>query len=189
VPSGLQPGDVLLYCPRDPDTVQAGIARAQEFILGPSHACFTHVAIYAGAGMVHDATPSSQVATRALHQMHVDGWLRARRLDGVTPPDQTAICTQAAAIVASKARYSKLQAAVHGMLAASAVLAPDWQMAINVLVQATQGKQDRIFYCSGFLQRVHLRSVGFGAWHPHMVAPLPASFSVTAKWSEVSISW
>lgn len=189
VPNGLQPGDVLLYCPRSPDLIQSGIAQAQEYVFGQQDGQFTHVAIYDGAGRVYDATPNSHVALRPLHQMHIDGWLRARRLTGVSAAEQADICAEAAGIAASRARYSRAQAFAHGLLAASATLAPRWQQLFTALVLATHGNQDQVFYCSGFVQRVHNNTVGFGAWHPYMVAPLPASFSVTANWSEVSLSW
>jgi hypothetical protein len=189
IPQGLEPGDLLLYRPRVPDLTQATVTKAQRWVYGAADADYIHVALYGGAGIVHDAAPQSQVSTRPLAAMALDGWLRARRLAGVTSVDQQALCGEATAIIANGARYGRVKAFVHGLLAAAAVLPPNWNQLISDLVHATQGQQERVFYCSGFVQRVHVNAIGFGAWHPGLLAALPATFSCDPKWQDVPLRW
>lgn len=187
VPAQLEPGDVRLSCPGVLSWQQSAIARAQHFGHGMPDACFTHVALYTGAGQVHDATPQTQVSSRALAVAQGDGWLRARRLLGLQPHEQRAICAEAAQMVG---RYSVVRAAVHGLLAtAEPVLPADWQNALSELIDAFSGRHDQAFYCSEMVRRAHALALGHGAQHAGMIAPLPATFSASPLFDAVSIAW
>lgn len=178
---------MLLVCHRVPDRVHAVIAESQLRTHGSDHACATHVAIYAGNGLVHDATPAHGVATRPLAGLVADGWLRARRLAQAQPADQQAVEAEARVIVGSGAGYSRLKAFLHGLLTHTPVLPANWHQVMHDLMHATGGRAESVFYCSSFVQRAHMNAVGLGA--SYQLAPMPADFSVDPNWAEVAIRW
>lgn len=185
-PKGLEPGDVLMYCPVAPTPRQSAIVVAQEAMQrggDRAHVCFTHLAIYIGNDEVVDASPQTNIARRSIVDAIGGGHVRARRLRGITPTMQQDVCR-----VASQQRgnYAFLQAVVDTLLHGAP---PHWMNALKKLNTALPTQPRSNFYCSSLVEFVYASTVHISVLGPGIAAPMPFVFSADPQFDELPIYW
>lgn len=183
-PSGLQKGDVLLFTPELPNGAQNTIVVAQEMVSSRVHASFTHVGLYMGNGDVYDATPWGGVALRHFNEvMPKPGWVRARRMMGITPLQQDAVCQQATQL---HGNYALLQAFVDTVLLAATTR---YASAVQLLTKQTPTPfhPKRAFYCSSLVQEAYVQGINVSLIAAGSPAALPCTLSAANGFAEVQI--
>ena len=192
VPQGMVPGDVIFFCPAAPSPKQHAIYLAQS-MLGYDEwdACFTHVALCAGNGHIHDSVPKKGVRHRLFANAAVPAChIRVRRLKGLTPQLQFDICQAAAA---QSGPYA-LAGAVWNFGSALFLrsLPQTWQRALQALTAVPGGASPADpLYCGQLVELAILKASKKSVIDitRNNYAPMPAAFSTSSDYDEVPISW
>lgn len=177
VPPGLEIGDIVLYSPVRPSAKQILIQSAQGRCFGEEHARYTHVALYVGDGDVVDSI-SEGIGVRPLSTLTSDGRVRVRRLKGIQPHQQRAICVEAKAM---SGKYAKVTALADGLRMLGVTVPPSWAQLLSDSTYpgrtSNETELGHVLYCGQLVDLIYLKVRNATIVSDDVFAPVPAGFS------------
>ena len=177
------PGDIILFCPKQPSPIQQLIETAQlkavASIYASLHACWTHVAIYMGKGLICDATVSGGSSQYPVSNLLNEGSIRVRRLGAISDQERIDLANNAISQIGIP--YSRLKAFLAG-------IAPQAPAPIRQLLQQFPALENETF-CSEFVNQRYIDVTNTSFRTQAIPCALPCSFSYTGLLTEVQIGW
>lgn len=191
VPSGLQIGDIIMYCPAQPNAKQILIQSAQREAFAEEHAWFTHIALYVGDGNVVDSISVTGISMRPLWTLTEDGYVRIRRVKGIRPNQQRAVSVAAQQ---TRSKYAKIAALAEGMRMMGIPIPERWERLLGISTyqkgKEGNGVSEHILYCGQLVDIVYLKVLNLSVVDGDVIAPVPAAFSANnALFEDVVAHW